>query len=158
MASGQKQSQDFKDYETGETQSRPWGNYTVTGLGTLENGESYCDKDIVVDPGQILSLQSHKLRREVWTVKSGTLTVILDDRKMDLQEGQSVEIPQGAVHCMANKFDTPVTVAERQKGQCYEEDILRFADAYGRGSDTADNIEESLKLYNELREEINNNG
>jgi mannose-6-phosphate isomerase len=121
-------------YKPGDSDQRPWGGYVVTGVGANAKGEEYCDKDITVNPGQILSLQSHALRREHWKVLNGTLTVILDDKVVTLQKGQDIVIPQGAIHAMANLSQSPVVVQERQEGICREEDIVRYLDAYGRSS------------------------
>lgn len=118
-------------YIIGETDTRPWGHYTVLDVGT-ENGEEYCTKTITVNPGGVLSLQSHKLRREEWTVLEGDLEVTRDKEILNLKTGESIDIPQGAVHRMANRSDKPVVVKEIQRGICREEDIERFEDIYGR--------------------------
>lgn len=124
-----------KPYSIGESDTRPWGKWEVLALGT-ENGpnghEEICIKKITVNPGGILSLQSHKLRREEWTVLEGMLEVTRDNEILNLQAGDSVEIPCGAVHRMANRSNTPVTVKEIQRGVCREDDIVRYEDAYGR--------------------------
>lgn len=118
-------------YIIGETDTRPWGHYTVLDVGT-ENGEEYCTKTITVNPGGVLSLQSHKLRREEWTVLEGDLEVTRDKEILNLKAGESIDIPQGAIHRMANRSDKPVVVKEIQRGICREEDIERFEDIYGR--------------------------
>ena len=43
--------------------SKPWGSYEV-----LHTGDNYAIKKIIVKPGGILSLQSHKFRSEHWVV------------------------------------------------------------------------------------------
>jgi mannose-6-phosphate isomerase-like protein (cupin superfamily) len=146
----------MEEYNIGDTDTRPWGSYTVTDVGTNDQGEDFCEKEITVNPGKILSLQSHELRRELWTVRSGTLTVILDGKRLELAEGQSVSVPLQAIHCMANLSDTPCIVFERQEGICREEDIARYVDAYGRAAQTAEEgrITDSIALYNGVLEEI----
>jgi mannose-1-phosphate guanylyltransferase / mannose-6-phosphate isomerase len=151
------QSSNLKEYQVGDSDERPWGCYVVTGLGLNDKGEEYCEKEITVNPGKILSLQSHKLRRELWQVKKGTLTVVLNDRKLTLKEGEKIEMPLGSIHCMANVESEPCVVYEKQEGVCREEDIIRYVDAYGRapegGSDKA--IEASIARYNEILKQIN---
>jgi hypothetical protein len=53
---------------------------------------------------------------------------------------------------MANAGKIPCRVDERQEGTCREEDIIRYADAYGRGIKTLQDIrtKKSMILYYEL--------
>jgi mannose-6-phosphate isomerase-like protein (cupin superfamily) len=122
-------------YTVGEKDTRPWGTWEVLDLGTKDgpNGiEEFCVKKITVNPGGVLSLQSHQLRREEWTVLEGLLEVTRDKEILNLKAGDYVEIPQGAVHRMANRSDAPAVVKEIQRGVCREDDIERFEDIYGR--------------------------
>ena len=118
-------------YTIGEKDTRPWGTWEVLDLGT-ENGEEFCVKKITVNPGGVLSLQSHQLRREEWTVLEGVMEITRDKEIFNVPAGETVHIPQGAVHRMANRTDTPVTLKEIQRGICREDDIERFEDIYGR--------------------------
>jgi len=118
-------------YRIGETDTRPWGTWEVLDTG-VENGEEFCVKKITVNPGGILSLQSHKLRREVWTVLEGTIEVTRDKEIITLSKDKTIDIPQGAVHRMANRGDVPAIVHEVQRGTCREDDIIRYEDVYGR--------------------------
>lgn len=146
----------MKQYVVGDAEERPWGRYVVTGAGHTPAGEEYCTKDITVLPGKILSLQSHDQRREEWTVKSGILTVVLDDRRLVLQAGESVDIPLQAIHCMANLEAVPCVVSELQQGVCREEDIRRYVDANGRKTEplTTPTARASVDLYNKIVEEL----
>jgi mannose-6-phosphate isomerase-like protein (cupin superfamily) len=119
-------------YRPGETDTRPWGTWEVLETGE-ENGEEYCIKRITVNPGGVLSLQSHAMRREEWTVEDGTLEVTRHEAIILLQAGEKIDIPLGAKHRMANRSDKPVVVHEIQRGVCREDDIVRYEDIYGRG-------------------------
>lgn len=143
-------------YKTGDHDERPWGSYVVTDAGISNAGEEYCEKDILVKQGQVLSLQSHDLRREHWIVKQGVLTVIVDGCRIDLQTGDDISIPLGSIHCMANLGSAICVVHERQEGICREEDIRRLCDAYGRETDGADlpGSQTSVVLYKQLLTEI----
>lgn len=121
----------FSCYRVGEKDTRPWGMWEVLETGT-EGGEEYCIKRITVLPGGVLSLQSHALRRENWTVESGTLEVTRDDEVLVLQMGESIDIPCGARHRMANRASVETVVKEIQRGVCREDDIVRYEDIYGR--------------------------
>lgn len=111
-----------------KTVYRPWGYYTVTGMG-----KGFLTKLIQVNPGQKLSLQSHNHRSEHWVVVEGTAKVILDGTEKILQAGQSVDIAVKAVHSLQNPYDEPLKIVEAQMGDLLiEEDIIRYEDMYGR--------------------------
>lgn len=149
-------SKSMAEYRVGDNDTRPWGEYIVTAVGVNGKGEEYCEKKITIKPGQILSLQSHDQRREYWRVTAGTLTVLLDGKRMELEEGRSVEIPLRGIHCMANLGNAPCVVFERQEGICREADIKRYVDAYGRAAAGGDDpkIAESVKVYQAILSEI----
>jgi mannose-6-phosphate isomerase len=142
----------FKPYQVGDCDTRPWGSYTVTAVGKNAAGEEICEKEIRVDVGQVLSLQSHTLRREYWKVIAGQLTVLVDDRKITLSAGQDIHIPTGAIHCMANLSSAVCVVREVQEGICREDDITRYIDAYGRSTEdiTDDKAAACVALYQDI--------
>lgn len=109
---------------------RPWGNYQ-----SLDRGERYQVKRIVVNPGGRLSLQKHAHRAEHWVVVRGTALVTIGDEKKTLQENESVYVPLGAVHRLENPGTTPVELIEVQSGNYLgEDDIVRLEDVYRRSS------------------------
>ncbi|OFW88901.1 MAG: hypothetical protein A3B66_06910 [Alphaproteobacteria bacterium RIFCSPHIGHO2_02_FULL_46_13] len=89
----------------------------------------FCVKDLVVKPGNQLSLQKHQGREEFWIVKGGLLTAIVDGLRFDIREGQAIFIPKGSIHCINNCTNEPVFVEELQLGICREEDNVRLLDA-----------------------------
>ena len=87
----------------------------------------------MVKPGGVLSLQSHKYRSEHWTVVSGTAEVTVNDDVKILRENESVYIPLGAVHRMANPQEEDMHLIEVQCGSYLgEDDIIRYEDIYAR--------------------------
>lgn len=143
------------DYKTGDFDARPWGRYVVTNVGVTESGEDFCEKEITVHPGELLSLQSHELRREYWSVREGTLTVIRDSERVTLEAGQDIHIAVRSIHCMANLGDVDCVVHERQEGVCREDDIVRYRDAYARSAETGEErAKESLLLYTRILDEL----
>ncbi|GAP65634.1 mannose-1-phosphateguanylyltransferase/mannose-6-phosphate isomerase [Mizugakiibacter sediminis] len=107
---------------------RPWGCYD-----SLEAGERFQVKRIVVKPGASLSLQKHHHRAEHWIVVSGTAEVTCDDKVFLLGENQSTYIPLGSVHRLRNPGKLPLELIEVQSGSYLgEDDIVRYDDAYGR--------------------------
>lgn len=143
-------------YRIGDRDARPWGDYQVTAVGRNAAGEEVCEKKITVLPKQILSLQSHELRRELWRVVAGELTVILNDSRLTLKEGDEIHVPLGSIHAMANTASEPCVVFERQEGVCREEDIKRYLDAYGRGveSSASPAVAASLAVYRAVMDDI----
>lgn len=131
-------------YNVGDFDRRPWGFWLATDVNS-----GYCEKVIVVAPGKILSLQSHRMRHETWTVLDGTLNTIIDGAFSTLKVGQTIEVPVGSLHCMANLGERPCIIKERQTGVCRESDIVRYFDANGRPTATADDaqIAASVDLY-----------
>ncbi|MEM9780145.1 MAG: mannose-1-phosphate guanylyltransferase/mannose-6-phosphate isomerase [Pseudomonadota bacterium] len=107
---------------------RPWGSYE-----SLARGERFQVKRITVNPGGILSLQSHMHRAEHWVVVSGFAEVTLNEEVHRLAENESIYIPLGAKHRMANPGKVPLVLIEVQSGGYLgEDDIKRYEDAYRR--------------------------
>ena len=92
----------------------------------------YCQKRLMVRPGNMLSLQRHQGRQEHWKVRFGVLTVILSGREYTLSEGQELFVPKGAAHSMTNMSDEPVEIIEFQTGVTREKDNIRLVDFSGR--------------------------
>ncbi|AIF49390.1 mannose-1-phosphate guanylyltransferase/mannose-6-phosphate isomerase [Dyella japonica] len=107
---------------------RPWGTYD-----SLERGDRFQVKRIVVKPGASLSLQMHHHRAEHWIVVKGVAEVTCDDKVFLLAENQSTYLPLGSKHRLRNPGKVPVELIEVQSGSYLgEDDIVRFDDAYGR--------------------------
>ncbi len=107
---------------------RPWGTYQ-----TICRGERFHVKKIVVEPGAKLSLQKHHHRSEHWVVVRGTAEVTVDDKVSTVHENQSVYIPLGGVHRLANPGRIPLELIEVQTGSYLgEDDIVRLEDVYNR--------------------------
>jgi mannose-1-phosphate guanylyltransferase/mannose-6-phosphate isomerase len=107
---------------------RPWGNYD-----SVDMGDRFQVKRILVNPGASLSLQMHYHRAEHWVVVSGTAEVTRDDEVMLLGENESTFIPLGSVHRLRNPGRVPLEIIEVQSGAYLEEDdIIRLQDTYNR--------------------------
>ncbi|CAE6763800.1 mannose-1-phosphate guanylyltransferase/mannose-6-phosphate isomerase [Paraburkholderia aspalathi] len=111
---------------------RPWGFYD-----SIDRGERFQVKRIVVQPGGRLSLQMHFHRAEHWVVVRGTARVTRGEESFLLSENQSTYIPLGVTHRLENPGKTPLEIIEVQSGGYLgEDDIVRFDDQYGRGQET----------------------
>lgn len=107
---------------------RPWGSYQG-----IADGERFQVKQIVVKPGEKLSLQMHHHRAEHWVVVEGTAVVTKGEEKLLLTENQSTYIPIGVTHRLENPGDSDLILIEVQSGAYLgEDDIVRFDDMYGR--------------------------
>jgi mannose-1-phosphate guanylyltransferase / mannose-6-phosphate isomerase len=107
---------------------RPWGYYE-----SIDAGERFQVKRIMVKPGQSLSLQMHHHRAEHWIVVSGTARVTRGEETVLLSENQSTYIPLGVTHRLDNPGKLPLYLIEVQSGSYLgEDDIVRFEDRYGR--------------------------
>ncbi|RQR34410.1 mannose-1-phosphate guanylyltransferase/mannose-6-phosphate isomerase [Burkholderia sp. Bp9143] len=107
---------------------RPWGFYD-----SIDRGERFQVKHIVVMPGGRLSLQMHHHRAEHWVVVRGTALVTRGDDQLLLTENESAFIPVGVRHRLENPGKVPLEIIEVQSGTYLgEDDIVRFDDSYGR--------------------------
>jgi len=107
---------------------RPWGWYD-----SIDQGENFKVKRIQVNPGASLSLQKHHHRAEHWVVVKGIAEITNGDQILTLKENESTFIPQGRIHRLSNRGNTPLEIIEVQSGNYLgEDDIVRFEDTYGR--------------------------
>lgn len=108
--------------------NRPWGWYD-----TVDAGEHFLVKRIVVKPGERLSLQMHRHRAEHWIVVKGVAKVTKGEEIFLLKENQSTYIPIGMKHRLENMEKIELEMIEVQSGTYLgEDDIVRFEDIYGR--------------------------
>ncbi|WP_199925174.1 mannose-1-phosphate guanylyltransferase/mannose-6-phosphate isomerase [Neorhizobium sp. SOG26] len=115
--------------ETHRTSYRPWGGYT-----SVLNGDRFQVKRLFVTPGKKLSLQKHHHRSEHWICVKGTAEVTIGDKVQTVRENESVYIPQGEVHRLANPGKIMLEMIEVQTGSYLgEDDIIRIVDEFGRG-------------------------
>ncbi|WP_321798092.1 mannose-1-phosphate guanylyltransferase/mannose-6-phosphate isomerase [Caballeronia sp. J97] len=107
---------------------RPWGFYD-----SIEHGDRFQVKRIVVTPGARLSLQMHHHRAEHWVVVRGTALVTRGEEQFLLSENESTFIPLGVRHRLENPGKVQLEIIEVQSGSYLgEDDIVRLDDCYGR--------------------------
>ncbi len=105
-----------------------WGSYQ-----SLELGERYQVKRIVVKQGGRLSLLLHHRCAEHWVVVRGTARVTIGDKVQMLRENESVYVPSGAPHRLENPGKIDLEPIEVQTGSYLgEDDIERIEDDYHR--------------------------
>ena len=98
-------------------QFRPWGWFE-----TLVLSDTYQVRRVHLYPHQQMSLQTHQKRSENWVVSSGSAEVRLGDKRVELSQNQSIDIPAGTAHQLANKKDAPLTLIEVRTGDYLGED------------------------------------
>jgi mannose-1-phosphate guanylyltransferase/mannose-6-phosphate isomerase len=107
---------------------RPWGYYQ-----SIDIGGRYQVKRIVVKPGAKLSLQKHFHRAEHWVVVNGTAEVTVNAEVRPIHENESIYVPIGSTHRLANPGKIPRELIEVQVGSYLgEDDIVRLDDVYDR--------------------------
>ncbi len=107
---------------------RPWGYYR-----SVDAGDRFQVKRLMVKPGARLSLQKHYHRAEHWVVVQGTALVQRGTEQQLVRENESVYIPIGTEHRLENPGKLPLHLIEVQSGPYLgEDDIVRVADVYGR--------------------------
>lgn len=114
--------------EIHRTAYRPWGGYS-----SILEGDRFQVKRLFVKPGKRLSLQRHHHRAEHWVVVRGTAEVTRDDEVMMLSENESIYLPLGCTHRLANPGKIMLELIEVQTGSYLgEDDIIRIEDEFGR--------------------------
>jgi mannose-1-phosphate guanylyltransferase len=114
--------------EIHRTAYRPWGGYS-----SILSGDRFQVKRLFVKPGKRLSLQRHHHRSEHWVVVRGTAEVTLDGVVTMLSENESIYLPLGCTHRLANPGKILLELIEVQTGSYLgEDDIIRIEDEFGR--------------------------
>jgi mannose-1-phosphate guanylyltransferase/mannose-6-phosphate isomerase len=107
---------------------RPWGSYR-----SVDQGDRFQVKRIVVKQGGRLSLQLHHHRAEHWIVVRGTARVTIGNDVKVLHENESIYVPSGARHRLENPGKIDLELIEVQTGSYLgEDDIVRIEDDYHR--------------------------
>jgi mannose-1-phosphate guanylyltransferase/mannose-6-phosphate isomerase len=115
------------------SEDRPWGRWQV-----VHEEAAATVKILTVEPGQMLSLQSHENRDELWQPLGPGLVryTTREDGDMPnaevMSEGKVYAIRRNMRHRLINPTEFAVSVVEVIKGRYDESDIIRYQDAYGR--------------------------
>jgi mannose-6-phosphate isomerase len=108
--------------------TRPWGRYEI-----LQDTPTYKVKTVWVLPGHRLSLQRHQKRQEHWFIVQGVADVVLGDKELTKNPGETVDIAVGQLHRIGNSGTEEVIFIEVQTGTYFgEDDIERIQDDYAR--------------------------
>lgn len=109
-------------------EQRPWG-----GFRRFTHNQASTVKIITVNPGQVLSLQLHRHRDELWVALDPGLQVTVGERTWRPEPYEEIYIPRRTRHRAAGAGPRPSRWLEIAFGEFDEEDIVRLEDRYGRG-------------------------
>ena len=108
------------------TVERPWGSFRQ-----LTHNQLTTVKVHRVKPGEATSWQSHNQRSEFWYIISGDGKVLIGDKKCEVTSGAEYNVPVGTKHRWIAGL-SGIILVEVATGNFDEEDIIRYADKYGR--------------------------
>ena len=101
---------------------REWGIHEL-----LNYSKGYKVKKVTVFPGMMMNLHQHELRAEYWSVVEGTATITLGTETKDYHKYESVFVPVGTKHRVANKTDKNVVIIEVGIGDSIlENDLVKI--------------------------------
>lgn len=128
----QDNSEKYKTYfDYNRLSYREWGIHEL-----LTYSEGYKVKKVTVFPGMSMNLHQHEYRSEHWAVVAGTATITLGNDTQDYHKYESVFVPIGMKHKVANKTDKNVVIIEIGIGETISEnDMVKIYN----NSDTEEN-------------------
>ena len=94
---------------------KSWGEFQIIDIGK----ESLTIK-VTLEKGASLTYHRHEYRDEVWTIIEGEGFVNLDDEKISVSVGSSINIPRGTYHTI--KAKTHLKLIEVQTGEISAKD------------------------------------
>lgn len=104
-------------------EERRWGWYRILDYTECSKVNKILTKKVCVLANKSTSYQKHILRRQTWTVISGTSLFILNDKIRKVKAGNILEIPARALHAI--KAITTLKFIEVQFGsKLTEEDVI----------------------------------
>lgn len=98
---------------------REWGIHEL-----LNYSEGYKVKKVTVFPGMSMNLHQHEMRSEHWAVVEGTATITLGTETKDYHRYESVFVPIGMKHKVANRTDKNVVIIEIGIGEVVSENDM----------------------------------
>lgn len=127
-------------FEQNTISYREWGIHEM-----LISSETYRVRKVTVFPGMSMSLHQHEFRSEQWSIVEGTATITLGAETKDYKRNDSIYVPVGMKHKVANYGDTNVVIIEVGLGESLEEtDMVRIYD--DKNTNTVKNLEPMVKL------------
>ncbi|HNU82105.1 MAG: cupin domain-containing protein [Acidobacteria bacterium] len=108
--------------------AKPWGHELL-----IAHTESYVGKILVIEPGEALSLQLHRVKDETFHVVRGEIELVVEEEGVlvaqPLRPGESYRVPAGTRHRM---IAGPEGCELFEVSTPHLEDVVRLEDRYGR--------------------------
>lgn len=120
---------------------KPWGWYSIVD-------DDPTTKILCVNPGGMLSLQTHNNREETWIpMDTGLIAYIALPKALKkngdpygffqptatlMMHGNTYHVPYCAQHRLINPTERPIKLVEIMGGEYDENDIIRYQDIYER--------------------------
>ncbi|AMQ94169.1 mannose-1-phosphate guanyltransferase [Aggregatibacter actinomycetemcomitans] len=121
----QLKKEDRREYKEHREIYRPWGRSDA-----IAQGERYKVNRITVNPGESEETQVHYHRAEHWIVVSGMAKVTKGEQESLITENQSIYIPVGVPHQIANLGKIPLELIEVQSGGYLDDDDVSVLRKY----------------------------
>jgi mannose-1-phosphate guanylyltransferase/mannose-6-phosphate isomerase len=120
-------SENRSEIQTDGTVLQPWG-----GFRTIASGPGFRVLHLWLDPRQETPIQVHEKRRGHWQVLRGVARATIDGTTEQVPVRESVYIPAGAPHCLANGGEGMLEVIEVDIDVRIDDDVIaRFLDDNG---------------------------
>ncbi|CAI6084581.1 Alginate biosynthesis protein AlgA [Paenibacillus sp. JJ-100] len=105
---------------------RLWGKQTILMHKVDPEGIETLTKRVIISAGRNISYQEHHLRKEVWTIVSGSGEVCLDGKFSPIHAGDTIIVEIGVRHAI-RALKTDLELIEVQVGkEIGEMDTIRF--------------------------------
>lgn len=98
-------------FDEGDIFYTPWGIKE-----TLNRSEGYMVKKLTIFPGKSLTMHKHEQRSEHWSIVSGTASITMEGVTRDYGRNNSVFVPVGTFHKIANRTANDLIVIEVSVG------------------------------------------
>jgi mannose-1-phosphate guanylyltransferase/mannose-6-phosphate isomerase len=112
-------SENRTELETNGTVLHAWG-----GLRTVGSGPGYRALHVWLDPGQETPIQVNEKKHEHWQVLRGVARVTVDGAAIHVPERESVYIPPGSAHRLANEGDGVLEVVQMSIDVQIDSDVI----------------------------------
>ena len=104
---------------------KSWGSFRI-----IDVEEGSLTIKVTLNAGHAMNYHSHERRREIWTVVSGSGTVLLDGEERAVGSGDIIDIPVGMKHKISAQ--ERMVVIEVQIGEAIlKEDKIKWSDETG---------------------------
>lgn len=118
---------------------REWGIHEL-----LTSAKGYKVKKVTVFPGMSMNLHQHEFRSEHWSVVEGVATITLGADERDYHKFESVFVPVGMQHKVANHTDKNVVIIEVGIGDMLtDNDMVKI---YGQENEQSGPVSDIVKL------------